>query len=319
MINNPRNRKKQMSKKVKMVKRRTVNKWKNQQKSSHLNEVSPRKAKQQDSNQPNEFESETIEMDPLIISDEVDPELQFDETSDMESGKGSPVIPRCRTRRSQTRNIPTPKTPKSVEQDVDSEKNSIVPTTTDLIENNTDLPKTDKLDDTQDSAETDNLSTRAEAGGDITRMDFIENHNSYLTDDSYLNASRERSLSETLRSLSARRPIRPLDDYRRRAIRINQERSDLNMPFESEHIATGQKRKNRSTTPEDRKKFKSDSPSSLFSSPLATLRNKFRSDLPSSTPKLLGYRDGQSELHFNDEQNMVYNGDDEKKSWCSIM
>ncbi|KAJ8945041.1 hypothetical protein NQ318_019036 [Aromia moschata] len=201
-------------------------------------------------------------------------------------------------------------------------KNSVATTPTDFMENDSELPKTENLNDTHDSMDTVNLSTMVVIGSDVTRMDYIENHSSNLTDDlSYLNASRERSLGETLRSLSARRPIRPTDDYRRKAIRLNQEKSELNLPYHSEDIMTGLKRKNRSITPEDRKKFKTDSPvlNSVFSSPLSNLRNKFRSDLPSSTPKLLGFKDGKSELHYNDEQNMVHSADDEKKSWCSVM
>ncbi|KAJ8964852.1 hypothetical protein NQ314_004570 [Rhamnusium bicolor] len=282
------------------------------------------KNRKQDPKQANEVESESVEMDPLVISDEPDPELQFDENSDMESGKGSPIIPRCITRRSQTRNIPTPKTPKSMDQDVDSEKTAIAQTSTELPENDT--PKTESLNDSRDSTETTNLSTRAEVGSDITRMDYIETHNSSLIEDtSYLDASRERSLSETLRCLSARRPIRQAEDYRRRVLRSNQERSDLNVPYPSrrsvEQITSGVKRKSRSTTPEERKKFKMESPgfNSLFSSPLANIRNKFKADLPSSTPKLLGYKDNRSELHYNDDNNFGDNGDDEKKSWCSVM
>ncbi|XP_018564629.1 uncharacterized protein DDB_G0286299-like [Anoplophora glabripennis] len=279
------------------------------------------KGKSEAKGQVNEPDTEPVEMDPLVISDEPDPELQFDENSDVESGKGSPVISRCVTRRSQTRNIPTPKTPKSVDQDMDSEKNSA--TYTPITDVYNDLPKTDNLNDTCESMDTINLSTKAEVGSDLTRMDYMEHHTSIFEDSSYISASREKSLSETLRGLSARRPIRPLDDYRRRVLRSNLERSDLNMPYPShnpvEQIITGIKRKSRSITPEDRKKFKTDSPgmNSLFSSPFTNIRNKFKTDLPSSTPKLLSYRDTNTRLHYNDDN--FENGDDEKKSWCSIM
>ncbi|KAJ8920054.1 hypothetical protein NQ315_011707 [Exocentrus adspersus] len=241
-----------------------------------------------------QVDAETVEMDPLVITDEPDPELQFDENSDLESGKGSPVISRCMTRRSQTRNIPTPKTPKLVDQEADSEK------------------ETD-LNDSCEYMDSINYSTTVEVGSDATRLDYIEHHD--LEDSSYINSSREKSLSETLRGLSARRPIRPLNDYRTRVLRSNQEKAGLNASYSS---FAGVKRKSRSSSPEERKKFRTDSPglNSLFSSPLANIRNRFKSDLPSSTPKLLGYRDTGGEMHYNAD---FENGDDEKKSWCSIM
>lgn len=282
------------------------------------------KGKTEATAQINEPDTETVEMDPLVITDEADPELQFDENSDVESGKGSPVIPRCATRRSQTRNIPTPKTPKSVDQDVDSEKNSATHTPTADVDNDVDSLKTDNLNDSCEYMDTINLSTKAEVGSDATRLDYIEHHNSNFEESSYVSASREKSLSETLRGLSARRSIRPLDDYRRRVLRSNQEKSSLNMGYTShdsvEQVSTGIKRKGRSITPEDRKKFKIDSPdtNSLFSNSFANIRNKFKSDLPSSTPKLLSYRDANNRLRYSDEDNFE-NGDDEKKSWCSIM
>lgn len=53
-----------------------------------------------------------------IEHDEPEPELQFDENSDIESVKNaSPVVSRCTTRRSHVRNVPTPKTPKLIVQE----------------------------------------------------------------------------------------------------------------------------------------------------------------------------------------------------------
>lgn len=64
-----------------------------------------------------------------IEHDEPEPELQFDENSDIESVKNaSPVVSRCTTRRSQVRNVPTPKTPKLIVQDsIEEEPQSQIP------------------------------------------------------------------------------------------------------------------------------------------------------------------------------------------------
>lgn len=58
-------------------------------------------------------DSDSSFMEPLVLSpDDVCPELVFEESSDKESEKHSPVLSRCVTRRSQNRRIPTPSTPK---------------------------------------------------------------------------------------------------------------------------------------------------------------------------------------------------------------
>lgn len=60
--------------------------------------------------------------EPELEQDEPEPELEFDENSDKESVQNaSPVVSRCTTRRSQARNIPTPKTPKSAVQEATEE------------------------------------------------------------------------------------------------------------------------------------------------------------------------------------------------------
>lgn len=257
-------------------------------------------------------ESEAVEMDPLILAmDEPDPELQFDENSDLDSGKGSPIQLRCKTRRSHTRNIPTPKTPKST--DSESEKNSVAPT-----------PTPENVNDTNDSLNIGDVSTRAEVGSDVTRLAYIANNSSIISEDnSYLNYSRERSLTETLRSLSPRKTIRPINDaYRQRAFRNNQNKTDLNLPYteqDSTDSRTGVKRK-RSTTPEDRKKFKNDSSFvSYLSSPLVNFKNRFITDASSSTPKLTGYKDNRQDLHEDVIYSEVVSEAPDKKNWCAIM
>lgn len=270
--------------------------------------ASPKKtdsAKKTSPSTKNEVE-ESVDMEPLVISDEHEPELQFDEFSDKESANGSPIVTRCVTRRSLTRNIPTPKTPKSLEQDVEQEPEPTT-TTTDQIELEM-LPKTE-IEHTESID-----STKVEVGSDETRLEYVETNATIPIDDSYLKEYRDKSLRDTIRCLSARKPIR--DVYRNRSLRVH-DRSNLDGPFQN---SSGVKRKNRSITPEDSKKFKSDN-ASFFTSPLASLREKFRADtINSSTPLLRGYRDSRTELHLDESRgHAVESGLDDKKSWCSIM
>ncbi|CAH1112549.1 unnamed protein product [Psylliodes chrysocephalus] len=261
---------------------------------------------------------ETVEMDPLVISDEIDAELQFlEENSDKDSGKGSPLMTRCATRRSYTRNIPTPKTPKLPDQETDSEKNSTVDQSEEIcnLPNDIPIPKTDNPNDTKDSLDTENASIKVEVGSDSTRLDFSEINNSTEHDLSYLNSLRDRGLS-------SRRPIRGSEDYRKRVLKNTYNKSDLNILYDE--VSTGVKRKNRSMTPEDSKKIRIDSPGyrTFFTSPFASIKNKFKTDVQSSTPELLGYKDDRSHLHFNDNLDLAKieeAGDEEKKSWCSLM
>ncbi|CAH0554451.1 unnamed protein product [Brassicogethes aeneus] len=221
---------------------------------------------------------EAVDMEPLVLNaDEPDPELEFDENSDKESGKSSPIISRCMTRRSQNRNIPTPKTPKPVEQEPQEKK-----------------------DHTYDSIDL-NLSTKVEVGSDATRLDFELEES---MGESYLQNCRNRSL----RGLSSRRSIRPSnEEYLKRAIKNNS--------------VGGIKRKNRSETPEYRKKMRMESPGILsrLSSPLASFRNRFRAEATSSTPKLTGYKDNSNGLSCAGNQIEVENGAEDKKSWCTVM
>jgi len=251
---------------------------------------------------------EPVEMDPLILTDEPDPELQFDENSDMESMKGSPAQSRCKTRRSHSRHIPTPKTPKSA-TDSESEKNSVALT-----------PTPENLTETGDSLTLADVSTRAETGSDTTRLDALSNE---LPDDTYLNYTRERSLSETLRGLSARKTIRPINDsYRQRAFKNSVNKSDLNSPYLGHDLVdriSGLKRK-RSQTPEERKKYKTETGynfTSYLTSPLTLIKNKFSSD--GSTPKLTGYKDGTNEIHGEGTYSDVISEEADKKSRCAIM
>ncbi|XP_030764176.1 proteoglycan 4-like [Sitophilus oryzae] len=261
--------------------------------------------------------SEGEDMDPLVIaSDEPDPELQFDETSDLESGKGSPLIPRCKTRRSHTRNIPTPKTPKSLDSDSDKASVSATPDIPD-----TESTKAENLNDTHDSLEAENASIIAEAGSDVTRLNYTAFEDSEVSEDqSYFNSVREKSLRDTLRHLSPRRPIHGSDSYRVRAMKNNKSKLETSLNDSLDRVV-GMKRK-RSFTPEERKKFKADSPGlvGFFSSPLKSFGNRFlyTAEDGGSTPKLTGYKDEHKDIH-EDIKGIVSVDDIEKKNWCSVM
>ncbi|XP_066253069.1 uncharacterized protein DDB_G0283697-like isoform X1 [Euwallacea similis] len=256
---------------------------------------------------------EVVEMDALILSsDEPDPELQFDENSDMDSAKGSPVQSRCKTRRSHTRNIPTPKTPKSI--DSESENNSVAPT-----------PTPENLNDTTESIDLEDVSTRAETQSDSTRVDYLKNESLFCADKDYSDVSRERSLRVTVRPLSARKTIRPLNDsYRQRAFKNVLNKSDLNDPNawrDSTDRIYGVKRK-RSESPEGAKRFKSETAAgfmSYISSPLTFLKSKFTSEENTSTPKLIGYKDSTSEIHGEGIYSEVVSEDQEKRNRCVVM
>ncbi|RZC34326.1 hypothetical protein BDFB_006674 [Asbolus verrucosus] len=261
------------------------------------------------------------EMDPLILSDEPDPELVFEENSDLESGRSSPILTRCKTRRSITRSIPTPKTPKSVE-----ENENVTPSPPIEVDvTNKDCDQ--ELNVTFESC-ADDISTKAEAGSDSTRLDYMNKDFSNLETNSFLQEAKNKSFGETLRHLSTRRTIRPInDDYRRRFLQTNFDKTDYSATYPTrnsvERISSvGIKRKNCSEGDEEcSKRFKSEAPGffSKFTSPLTSIRNTFRSDIPSSTPKLTGYKDEKFMLEDDDISSKMCEVQDGERRWCSIM
>ena len=262
-------------------------------------------------------------MDPLVVTDEPDPELVFEENSDLESGRESPVLSRCKTRRSLTRNIPTPKTPKGEE---------------DLPKIDEDTPKMDEdtPEDSRDGEEpreelnvtfescSENVSTKVQVGGDSTRLSYTESN---FETNSFLQEAKNKSFGETLRRLSTRRTIRPIsDDYRKRLLMTNLEKGDFVGAYPSRNSvervsAVGIKRKNSEGEEEFIKRFKSDSPGffTRFTSPLASIRNTFRGDIPSSTPKLTGYKDEKCLLEEDGINSQMHEVKDGERRWCSIM
>ncbi|KYB25177.1 hypothetical protein TcasGA2_TC034872 [Tribolium castaneum] len=240
-----------------------------------------------------------LEPDPSIATDEQHPELMFEENSDMESGKGSPVLSRCKTRRSISRNVPTPKTPKSVEGEVAGEED---------------------MNATFESCSED-VSTKAQVGGDSTRLDYTdrEEGNSF-----FLQEAKNKSFGETLRRLSTRRTIRPIsEDYRKRLLQNNVEKNEYPSRNSVERIsAVGIKRKSCSREAEEcSKRFKGDSPGffARLTSPLASIRNPFRADIPSSTPTLTGYKDEKCLIEDDCVNSKMCEVKDGERRWCSIM
>ncbi|KAL3269612.1 hypothetical protein HHI36_008676 [Cryptolaemus montrouzieri] len=261
-------------------------------------------------------------MDPLVLqSDEPCPELEFEENSDKESGKYSPIITRCMTRRSQNRNIPTPKTPKSLFDEQESEK-GITPTPTPDPE---EVPKNTPLMDfneTDDSSNTDNLSTKVQVGGDATRINFSEGESDFLS-----NLKNRDDFSFPL-CISSRRSIKPLsDDIRKKSLKNSMHKANLSIPFfsrDSIERAPSVKRKSRSETPEGGKRIKEDSPGFMakITSPLSSLRSKFTA-IPNSTstPKLTSYQDQKNHFggDFFDQMEVPGPEVDPQSKWCSIM
>lgn len=248
--------------------------------------------------------SEAVEMETLILGDEQDPELQFDETSDIDSIRSSPIQTRCKTRRS-TRNASLTKSPKSA-TDSESEKVSAAPT-----------PTPENLTDTLD----EDVSTRAQIGSDTTRLEFMDN--SSIASEDYVPNFNDASYRESIGRLSARRTIRPLNDsYRQRALKNSQNKSELNASCHNYSAVDGQlgvKRK-RSPSPEDRKKFKEDNASfaSYLSSPLSSFKRRFSTDFGSS-PKLTAYKDSSNDIHEQELLRQEVVSEDDKKNRCSLM
>lgn len=246
-----------------------------------------------------------VEMDPLVI-DEPDPELIFEESSDLESGKGSPaLVMRCKTRRSLTRNIPTPKTPKAEDTEEEQEQ----------------IDEEDEEEEEKDLNETtgENVSTKAEVGSDSTRLEYMDKNTS-LESNPFIASTKNKSFGETLRHLSTRRTIRPIGDYRR----PRSERNNIDSPYPTrnsvERLSVGRKRKNSTDSTDDGKRFKADSPW-FFSrfSPLGSFRNPFRGDLASSTPKLTGYKDDKLLIEDELVNSKVHEVGSGEKRWCVIM
>lgn len=283
-------------------------------------------------------------MEPLILNvEEAEPELEFDENSESDSHKDSPNSVRCKTRRSQTRNIPTPKTPKSIPSDTEETTAQEILVTTSEIEitngeTNTNSAPTEMIivleeeilsvdentADTNDSSQSlDNVSMKVEVGSDSTRnIETTLCEDTVMDPNSFLNLAKEKSFTETLRRMSSRRPIRSTQNYQKAEnfipLPLNR---NMSLRPSVERIS-GVKRKNRSETPENKKKPKIDASGffSYISSPINNIKNKFlKSDVPSSTPKLTGYKDKIFEKANVSKIDAELDDIPADKKWCVLM
>lgn len=247
-------------------------------------------------------EKDASDAEKELEPDETEPELQFDENSD-NSGKNSPAS-RCLTRRSHLRNVPTPKSP-------------IVTTPTPTPED--EETKSDQKTSPDDSfVSSDDLSTQAEPGNDTTRANFTANDEEPQHPSEFFKSLKDRSYGETLRGLSSRRTISLRHPHLTRP--------EFTVPYPkraSVESISGMKRKRRSPSPEDNKKVKHEGGGllSYIKSPVFGVRHHFGKDLPSSTPKLTGFRNKNSLLDVEelDKINLEVDGTGPEKKWCSIM
>lgn len=282
------------------------------------------------------------QMEPLFLeSEEADPELEFEEHSDVDSQRNSPI--RCRTRRSQIKYIPGPKKSKILNINNDDktseccDKPSVLTVPTpEITDTESELsvfkPVTDVYDcneklfckpieDDFDSFQ--NISTKAVVGSDTTRNVELGSYPEEEFELSpFLIQSRERSVGETLKLLSARRSIRTSRDY---TLQYNK-RDYKTLPSFPKRNAFeklgGTKRKN-NESPDYSKRLKSESPHllSYISSPIATLKNRFaKSEIPSSTPKLTAYKNKHvfdntnvSKITLNETEDVA------ERKWCTMM
>lgn len=275
-------------------------------------------------------------MEPLLLeAEDPDPELEFEESSDMDSQKSSPIL-RARTRRSQTRNIPTPRTPKTIDTNSEdkisecSDKPSIftVPTP-EVTDTESEIsvfkPVTDIYDATnqkstvkslisEDFESFQNISTKAVIGGDTTLNEDLNGEYEFSP---FLAESKDRPVTETLKCISGRKSIRSLKDY---GLGGNIKREYKILPqFTAEKIGSVKRRCN-NDSPDYSKRFKSETPPHMFSY-IYDLKNRFtKSEIPSSTPKLTGYKSKNvfdktnvSKISLNESEEVT------EKKWCTVM
>ncbi|KRT79643.1 hypothetical protein AMK59_7621 [Oryctes borbonicus] len=283
------------------------------------------------------------EMEPLVLeTEDIDPELEFDEGSDIDSQSSSPII-RCRTRRSQARNIPTPKTPRTIDSNGDdktsecSDKPSVVAVATPEVTDTesevsvfkpvTDVYGSKKLFEKISEEEFDsfqNMSTKAIAGNDTTRnVDLSSYPDNEFEYSPFVIQSRERSVGETLKLLSARRSIKSSKEYTLQKADVRDYRTLPPRPKRSTlDKISGLKRKN-SDSPDYPKRFKSEPPRllSYISSPIVNIKNHFaKSEIPSSTPKLTGYK-SKNVFDNTNVSKITLNetGEIAEKKWCTVI
>lgn len=156
--------------------------------------------------------TEQIELEPLADEpDEPEPELQFDENSDLESGKNSPAVSRCTTRRSQIRNVPTPRTPRLIAPEQKEAETFEIKEPVEVepeVEAEV-LQSSQTVNDSLESINSEDVSTFVAVGSDATRINFMQER----TFDGevyspFLKSLKEGKNNSSLHRLSTRRSIR---------------------------------------------------------------------------------------------------------------
>ncbi|KAF5272230.1 hypothetical protein FQA39_LY01312 [Lamprigera yunnana] len=275
-----------------------------------------------------------VETDVIVLDkdeEEPIPELQFDETDIEVESEGANS--RCKTRRSESRNTSTPKTPKMIDLEefesdelLQNRSGSITPKVSPVeIAVHTETPEAlVNLNDTSyacNSVSIDNISTRAIVGSDGTLQD-----SKIFDENSFLSVSKG-SFVDTVKGLSGRRSIHSLSTYTTNHgdLKKNilkkisfESKGDVYADYESvQRISIRPKRKSRSFSPTERKRFKQEQSGLLSYFP------NFKSTKTVSSPKLISV---ETKIAFDDdnedfdkiklENSSIH---DKEKKRCSIM
>lgn len=240
---------------------------------------------------------ENSDLEPLVFDSE-DTELQCqsetpsDRSSEIDK---SPILNRCQTRRSQTRNVPTPKTPKSLDFNGDAECKSEVRVNvtrltvapevivTPPVEDSEEIESQDNVSDSTINAKPEetnevcedsdedlaNASVFVNYTGNDTTRNFDITTTSTQEDDSpsFLETTKDLSYGETLRCIGGRKGLR--QHYANHAPRFYKSTNDLTSKDLTDAVkkytpapSSGQKRKlnanNRDSSPDEYKRVKID-------------------------------------------------------------
>lgn len=177
-----------------------------------------------------------------------------------------------------------------------------------------------------DEKDTTNASIFVNLGNDTTRN--VDTTTTSVLEDtishSFVEVNKDISYGQALRTLSGRRTLRRDSPFVSRfgKSHLEKDTTDARKSY-IPHISSV-KRKGPGELSDDAKRFKTEeSPGllSYISSPINSFRNKLsRSEIPSSTPKLMSYNKyGQGNNIIDDMSHIDIEEKNENKKWCSIM
>lgn len=290
-------------------------------------------------NTKNSEGNSTSEETEIIVLDTDESELQFSLEPNSDQSE-SPTLNRCKTRRSHTRHVPTPKTPKA-ELNVNGEtavEDLVMPEViitppedfetehSDELSLEVSIEDESVIENEEKESDIDNASTIVNFGNDTTKhfdvtvtsngdQDPLENSN-------FLEIAKEQSYGETLRCLSGRKTLRKFD--------YQSNLRDYTDGSSKYNFTSGVKRKADDLCPTEKRARTDGSPGllSYFTSPFRFKLNK--TEIPSSTPKLMAYKihhgstaiDEVSKIGGEVEEKVVEKMEKspiESNKWCSIM